>query len=509
MPDQPNPLQVTTQGANPFGFQVVNPAQMYGPFTEALTQPPPGPPAPAPATVSGYGGKGEALAMFVSKFLQGAQEARRKAFEQSEATKLEHAQNYDSVLNHIMQGPYTQEAKQAAFQQWATTRFGDIQNQMSGGGQGKGGKGGGGGKAGAEHENPLLHFAKGVVGSVLGPTQNAKHPDFGPEAVNGLLKIANDPNSQINLPKMLDEASTSLTTSIKSLQDEAQKRGVTLDRSTVMAAPSVQQAFSKAANNGIDLMHFPQIASIIEGVEPKMTTEQQAELDRARAQTKQAETATAATQQQINERTPMTVFKSGPNGPETVTTVDRDAQGHLYKTGTNDPYTLPEGHAMSPASATYFTSQMAAQTAQNRIKSQEDMERWRERSRETIARFTQGKLDQRFYAGIDMKSDVEKVKNFSSLLERRGMVAKGTTRNAADRKRVDDSLKLLDQEIQEQQGEADKAMQRLQSAEAPTEAPPGTEKPKPKASAAPAQQSADDLIRDLLKPPAATAAPPR
>lgn len=514
------------QAPNPFGYQPITPSEMYGPFTSALAPEQPQQAQPQP---SGYGGAKEALSMFAAKFLQGAQAARRQAFEKSEQQKMEHAQNFDSVLQHIQNGPYTAEAKQQAFDAWAKIRYGDIQNQMAGGGKGKGG----GGKAGKQdHQNPLLHFAHGVVSSVLGPVQNEKHPDFGPEAVNQLLSIANNPANQINIPKMTEEATGALSTAIQGAQETAQKAGVTLDRGTLLAMPSVQKALNPFTANNMDWRQIPQLASLVEGVPAKLSPLEEAQLARekqltetGKAQETEAQTRTRQATEGIPQ--PYTASWRDQNGQLQTRTVNRnDVTGKITDAEGRPVTDLPAQATLTPAAASYLSAQVNADTADKRMQTQRDIAAMQVKSRELLSRFTQGKLDERFYAGVDMKGDVQVLSDYNKLLDRRGQIAKGQTKNAADRKRVEDSLKLIDDQIKQLKPGADAAFQRLQTADTTgTDEPPG-EKPKatPKPTAAPpakkepqkatgllgtGHENVDSLIQDLFKPAGATGAPPQ
>jgi hypothetical protein len=214
----------------------------YGPFSDVLSKPMTPQPTQQP---NGYEGKGTALMMFATKFLEGAQQSRRRKFEESEKEKMLHRDNFDAVHQQIMSGDYTEAAKKKADDVWRQRRFGDIQQQMSE--QGKGQKGGG---KNAQPENPLMHFARGMVTSLAGPTENKKNEDFG-QHVHELLAIAKDPNAKFNRSELTGGLSDAVTKA---------QTGIAGSQLTVPGAPAIPIAGVPGAQDTRELLTNPMVA---------------------------------------------------------------------------------------------------------------------------------------------------------------------------------------------------------------------------------------------------------
>lgn len=158
----------------------------YGPFTGALT----GPLTPqneAPP-LTGAPSKGGAIALYLGKFLQGAQVAQRQNYEKSEAAKRESEGAMMRYAQAKMADPnLSPEGKQALTNALNTALAHQSQEVLKGADKGQKGK----------DPHPLLALTQKITNAVLGPGDNPKHKDFGSLTAQ-LMTIGEDPKYRID-----------------------------------------------------------------------------------------------------------------------------------------------------------------------------------------------------------------------------------------------------------------------------------------------------------------------
>ena len=520
------------QNQSPFGYKPMDQAQMYGPFTDALTRQPA---QQTPAQPSGYGGKKEALAMFASKFLEGASNARRQAFEKSEQHKMEQARNLNQTLEHIQNGPYTQEAKQKAMDVWTQATAGGIDQELSGGQQGQGGKKGGG-KSGQQQEHPALALARHFIGGMLGPTENRQHVDYG-DALHSLASIVHDPTSRLD-PSKFTQAGLELIAGTSGQQGSPGQMGFA-PQTVTMPSPipptniELPQTASYVGPSGS--VHQQQVMGPGVGVLPLPGQEVTAQSPTVTGQTPSApvnsndvyanlawqKNAVAAQKQGINIMAdPLISARMAPLDPETqqrlalvsAQVADIQAQRENRTKPTPVTFEMPDGKYVSgylaadgitrldasgnpiPKDDPRRTMEKGELVGQERNAArereiaerahfQQELEVTRQHNRQTIQRVTQLGLNLRTGANNAIKADMDLLGQFDKLLEERGQVADKITRNPPDRARLEQDLAIKDQQIQRLRPTADAAVDRLDAAadSADTKKPPvkaaGTPKP--------------------------------
>ncbi len=127
----------------------------------------------------GYGGKMSGIAAFANAFLRGAQQQQQQKYLTSERQKAEKERNFDAVMAHIDADPsITPEGKQAAWKQYLTGKFGQVNDHLNDSKDTK--------------DHPMMNMVRGITGAVLGPNQDKKHKDLGID-VNSLLSVTTDP----------------------------------------------------------------------------------------------------------------------------------------------------------------------------------------------------------------------------------------------------------------------------------------------------------------------------
>ncbi len=158
----------------------------YGPFSSALT----GPLTPqneAPP-LHGAPSTGGAIALYLGKFLQGAQTAQRTNFERSEQAKREsEAAMFRYAQSKMADPTLSPEGKAAITSTLNTALAQQAQDVLKG--ADKGNKG--------QDPHPLLALTQRITNSVLGPGENPKHKDFGALTAS-LMTIGEDPKYKIN-----------------------------------------------------------------------------------------------------------------------------------------------------------------------------------------------------------------------------------------------------------------------------------------------------------------------
>lgn len=158
----------------------------YGPFTSVLT-------APLTAqneapSLTGAPSKGGAIALYLGKFLQGAQVARRQQYEKSEAAKREGEGAMFRYAQAKMADPnLSPEGKQALTTALNTALAQQAQETLKDSDKGSKGK----------DPHPLLALTKQITNAVLGPGENPKHKDFGSLTAQ-LMTIGEDPKYRID-----------------------------------------------------------------------------------------------------------------------------------------------------------------------------------------------------------------------------------------------------------------------------------------------------------------------
>ena len=158
----------------------------YGPFTDALTGPltPHSQAPPLTSTPS----RGGAIATYLGKFLEGAQEGRRTQYERSEQNKREQEAavyaSYNRTMNDPTLSPEGKQAYRKAFEQGLAQKSQEVLQETEKGSKGK-------------DPHPLLAMVKHVTNSILGPGENKKHKDLGSFALE-LQAIRNKPEYQID-----------------------------------------------------------------------------------------------------------------------------------------------------------------------------------------------------------------------------------------------------------------------------------------------------------------------
>ncbi len=213
-----------------------------GPFSRELTEPA----FRAPQVKEpGFGGTGHALLSFVNNFLAGASQGRLRQFQQSELTKKEHERNFDATVQHILDSPqFTRDFKEKVMQDALATK---ASAGLAGLGGGKGGK----------NDHPLVGLARNVFSGIVGPSENVKHVDIGPDHVAGLISQMHDPGNIFSLPDELEKAKAEASTAV----NDARLRAATLNTpfyaEDARGLPAVSQAFDKINRQGINHRVLP------------------------------------------------------------------------------------------------------------------------------------------------------------------------------------------------------------------------------------------------------------
>ncbi len=181
--------------------------QTQGPFSAELTQPAFIAPNVKP---TGYGGAGQAMLHFANQFLAGASEGRLRQFQQSEQTKKEHERNYDATVQHIQDSPlYTRAFKEQVLQDALTAKA-------------SAGKAALGGKPG-KNDHPMVGLAHSIFDHVIGPSENKKHTDIGPEHVSDLITQMHDKGNIFNAANASEQSGAGVSGIIKEMQDAAKQ----------------------------------------------------------------------------------------------------------------------------------------------------------------------------------------------------------------------------------------------------------------------------------------------
>lgn len=252
--------------------------QTQGPFSAQLTQPA----FQAPEVrETGYGGPGHALLAFANSFLQGASHGRLRAFQQSEVDKKEHENNFDATVQHIMDSPlYTQDFKEDVAKQALATKSSAGLAALGGG---KGGK----------NEHPMVGLARGVLNSVIGPSENVKHVDIGPEHVSDLLTQARDPRNQFNLGDTITDTQQKLNDIINKTKLQAAATNATvlkgggapieINQADILNHPETADAFRTLRRQGIEPTALPAIQQALSAVPPKLSPTQLADIEEKKA----------------------------------------------------------------------------------------------------------------------------------------------------------------------------------------------------------------------------------
>lgn len=158
----------------------------YGPFTSAITGPLTAQNEAPP--VSGAPSRGGAIALYLGKFLQGAQVAKRQQYEKSEAAKREGEGAMFRYAQAKMADPnLSPEGKQALTTALNTALAQQAQETLKDSDKGSKGK----------DPHPLLALTKQITNAVLGPGENPKHKDFGSLTAQ-LMTIGEDPKYKID-----------------------------------------------------------------------------------------------------------------------------------------------------------------------------------------------------------------------------------------------------------------------------------------------------------------------
>lgn len=158
----------------------------YGPYTDAITAPLTGQRETPP--ISGAPSRGGAIALYLGKFLQGAQVAKRQQYEKSEASKRESEGAMFRYAQAKMADPnLSPEGKQALTTALNTALAQQAQETLKDSDKGQKGK----------DPHPLLALTKQITNAVLGPGENPKHKDFGSLTAQ-LMTIGEDPKYRVN-----------------------------------------------------------------------------------------------------------------------------------------------------------------------------------------------------------------------------------------------------------------------------------------------------------------------
>jgi hypothetical protein len=126
-----------------------------------------------PQTVSGYGGRGEALAMFADKFLQGFSRGRALSVARQEQERGQLQKNVDDAIQFVQQSDATPDVKNKMIGQLYGTKLASMKVAVD---QSK------------DKDNPQLKAIKHAFDAMLGPTK--KKYEFGPEQINATIAQA-------------------------------------------------------------------------------------------------------------------------------------------------------------------------------------------------------------------------------------------------------------------------------------------------------------------------------
>ncbi len=209
--------------------------QTQGPFSAELTQPAFIAPNVKP---TGYGGAGQAMLHFANQFLAGASEGRLRQFQQSERTKKEHENSYDAAVQHVQDGPFTKKFKDDTINE-------ALLNKASAGkaALGKPGK----------DSHSLVHVANNLFDHVIGPSENKKHVDIGPEHIADLVAKMRDPANRFDIGGASAQAGAGVGAIIKELQDAAKANGTgQLYQEDVPGHPKFAGAVSSLTSEGLN-----------------------------------------------------------------------------------------------------------------------------------------------------------------------------------------------------------------------------------------------------------------
>lgn len=158
----------------------------YGPFTSAITGPLTAQNEAPP--ISSAPSRGGAIALYLGKFLQGAQVAKRQQYEKSEAAKREGEGAMFRYAQAKMADPnLSPEGKQALTTALNTALAQQAQETLKDSDKRNKGK----------DPHPLLALTKQITNAVLGPGENPKHKDFGSLTAQ-LMTIGEDPKYKID-----------------------------------------------------------------------------------------------------------------------------------------------------------------------------------------------------------------------------------------------------------------------------------------------------------------------
>jgi hypothetical protein len=227
-----------------------------GPFSNVLQgQTYQGSPQP---TVSGYGGKGEAIAMFADKFLAGVSQGRRTQFERSEQQRERSLSAVRLAIQNLQSAPIPDELKQAQMGKLQQTLVQMIagDHSLDGGDRKKGsGKKGGGQSSGSQPEHPAQHLytaVKSIAESMLGPgaqKQPVSHDEL--MALTGeTYHLISDPKN--NIDTVRSQVDQSLAQAHQALSAAVEAKGGKVTIEQLNNAPGFMQAAQRVIqlNNG-------------------------------------------------------------------------------------------------------------------------------------------------------------------------------------------------------------------------------------------------------------------
>ncbi len=229
-----------------------------GPFTAELTQPYFVAPNVKP---SGFGGPGAALLHLANNFLAGASQGRLRQFQQSELTKKEHERNYDATVQHVMDSPdFTTAFKNQTMENALATKSSAGLAALGGG---KGGK----------NDHPLVGVMRNVFNHVVGPGENVKHTDIGPEHVSDLISQMHDPANRFSAADASEQAGTAVGKVIDQMKAAAAQSGVPLYREDVPNHAGFAEAVRPLTNERLNPLANEAISSRLAGLPSRPSPE--------------------------------------------------------------------------------------------------------------------------------------------------------------------------------------------------------------------------------------------
>ncbi len=216
--------------------------------------------------MSGYEGNGTAMMNFATHFLRGASEGRLRQFQQSEQTKKEHENSYDALIQHVQDSDAFPKAFKNQVWEDAALRKASAGKAALGGKPGK-------------NDHPLVGLAHNLFDHVIGPSENKKHVDIGPQDIADLVQKMRDPANRLNMGDVSQTAGSNVGQIIDEMQATAKEHNVPLYQEDVPNHPKFGAAVRGLTNEGLNPLTNEGVSSRINTLPHRPTAAEQSKQD--------------------------------------------------------------------------------------------------------------------------------------------------------------------------------------------------------------------------------------